>query len=291
MSYRLVQGTFALRYATASRRVGSKPDGDSVWFKPKKKKNLDGLGRRVDFNKGGFAQLRAEAMDAIELQFEPNHHQDETLAKAARDFLLAGVGFTSVQYAESGMTVTGSTPEAVPGYILTRSVDPYGRPVSFVYAGVPDEADGSEVFLKVARLNDSLNAELVAAGHAYPMYYAGLPTDLRNRITTLATSARQAGHGFWPKDVSLKPTAVANIANLETLVLWPKVFRRLVSFFNDGGTSLKDFDAWLRVDEKRDDELWIAPLGQLANMHDVVEVSNGKLRMKYPSEDLIVVAK
>jgi len=83
----------------------------------------------------------------------------------------------------------------VTGYILTRAIDPYHRPVAFVFTGNSPESDGSEVFCDVARLNQSANANLMARGWAYPAYYThrhnegGLPVDLRDRLTALADSA------------------------------------------------------------------------------------------------------
>jgi len=42
---------------------------------------------------------------------------------------------------------------------------------------------------------------------------------------------------------------------------------------------------------QKDDELWIISKAELANMHDVLEVTNGQIRMKYEPEDLIIVPK
>lgn len=93
MGYRVVHGEFALVYQ-GQRRVGSRPDGDSMWFKPAKPANLKGIGGRdAELNAGGYAQLRFEGIDALELHYGPNYHQAESPALAARDFLLEKAGY------------------------------------------------------------------------------------------------------------------------------------------------------------------------------------------------------
>ena len=74
-----------------------------------------------------------------------------------------------------------------------------GRPVAFAFAGTPPEADGSSVFLTAARMKDSLNYKSVLEGLAYPTYYKGLFSDLRNELTQAAITARAA-----------KPTSITN---------------------------------------------------------------------------------
>ena len=65
MPYRVINGYFHLFYRS-ERFVGSRPDGDSCWFLPDDPDLLTGLGgRSVEFNGGGFAQLRFEGIDAV----------------------------------------------------------------------------------------------------------------------------------------------------------------------------------------------------------------------------------
>jgi hypothetical protein len=64
MPYKLIEGEVRLFYRS-TRLVGSRPDGDSTWFKPDNPNLLSDIGHRsADFNKGGFAQLRFEGIDA-----------------------------------------------------------------------------------------------------------------------------------------------------------------------------------------------------------------------------------
>jgi endonuclease YncB( thermonuclease family) len=268
-----------------------------MWFKPAVPKHLEDIGGRdAEFNAGGFAQLRFEGIDALELHYGPTYHQAEAPALAARDFLLSKADFDDVEFTDSGLTVRSSSPESINGHILTRGIDPYGRPVAFVYTGQPPAASGSEAWLDVPRLNRSINAKLMAEGHAYPAYYTernghgGLPWDLRERLTKLAQAAQ--GKGLWPADVSMQPTSIPGLPQLEKLAIWPKLFRRLVGYFKGTGGGLGGFDAWLRADpDERDDEVWIIPRGELGRFHNVVKVEGGKIRMLYRPEELVIVPR
>jgi endonuclease YncB( thermonuclease family) len=213
MSYKLVEGEVRLFYHS-TRLVGSRPDGDSAWFKPDNAKLLGNIaGRSARRNKIGFAQLRFEGIDALELHFPGSDHQLEEPTVAARDFLLKRLGFQEVSYAESDdidTSVNDAIPIAVRASIMTRTIDPFGRPVSFVFPGNAPEKSGSDVFLGVPRLNQSLNAALMKEGHAYPAFYSardangqrvgGLPGDLRARLTDLAIVAFNNDKGLWRHD-------------------------------------------------------------------------------------------
>jgi endonuclease YncB( thermonuclease family) len=176
MGYKLIKGEFGLFYQS-TRHVGSRPDGDSMWFKPKNESNLTALdGRQVDFNGGGFAQLRFEGIDALELHYKGSNHQKVPECVSARDRLLRLAGFKTVTYAPSDnidTSVREASPHPTTGYILSRSVDPFGRPVAFVFNGDINQNDGSEIWLAAPQMNKSLNAKLISGGYAYPAYYTG----------------------------------------------------------------------------------------------------------------------
>lgn len=291
MPYRLVKGQFHLYYE-GKRHVGAQPDGDSAWFKPDDPRHLEKLGgRSAKLNGGGCAQLRFEAIDALELHYQGSE-QALAPALAARDSLLGqSLGFVSVEYSDNGLSARSAEPHPLPGYILTLSIDPYGRPVSFVFAGGTELPDGSDQFLSTEWLGLSANAALAESGHVYPAFYAGLPLDLRTLILRLTRDAAARGAGLWPLDLSTTGVEIPDLATLETLVLWPKLFRRLVSYFNGGADGLADFDDWLRADEERDDALWIVSEGRQENMHNVIEVDGDRLRMLYRPDDLVIVPR
>ncbi len=291
MAYRLVKGEFHLFYQ-GQRKVGSQPDGDSVWFKPSRTALLRNLnGRDAKYNGGGFVQLRFEAIDTVELHYEGSH-QELQAATAARDFTLRELGFRRVTYSGAQQTtVAAAAPHPRSGYILTRGIDPFGRPVSFVYPGSAPRPDGSSMFVTPATLRGSVNLRLAESGHAFSTFYTGLPTDLRQAVIVAARRARQRRRGLWPRDRSLRGATVARLSQLEALVVWPKLFRRLASYFNDGNRGLQRLDSWLRAQPDRDDALWIVPRGELGNLHDVLQLSGNRIRMRFAPDELIIVPR
>lgn len=302
MPYRLIKGTFALQYQ-GQRRVGSRPDGDSAWFKPDRPQLLNNLGgRNPDLNGGGFAQLRFEGIDALELHYPGKDHQHKKAAVDARNFLLQKIGFTDVKYVKNKdlpieTCVKSSVPSSVRGYILSRSIDPFGRPVSFVFPGAAPQADGANVFLRVNRLDQSVNAMLMKAGHVYPAYYGarenigGLPWDLRNHLTDLADRAWERNKGVWAVDRSRLNPRIKNKEELMKLAIWPKLYRRLAVYFNNGNTGLGNFENWLRAEPDRDDRLWIIPHAEEGNMHDIFEINGNKINMLFWPEDMIIIPR
>jgi len=298
MAYRAVRGVFDLVYQGDDRRVGSRPDGDSVWFLPDDADLLSDVGGRdAEFNGGQFAQLRFEGIDALELHYPGSRHQNRDLATAARDFMLAQLGFGTVDYAPNddlASYVRSSVPEQIRGFILTRAIDPFGRPVSFVFVGDPPAHQNNEIHLEVPLLNRSVNAGLMRSGNAYPAYYTarnghgGLPIDLRDRLTDLAVEAWYAGDGLWPQDQSRDNPRIRDFAELEQLAIWPKLYRRIAAYFSEGNVGLAGFDGWLRESDK-DDEVIVVPTGELANLHDTYDLANDRISMRFWPEELMVV--
>ena len=158
-----------------------------------------------------------------------------------------------------------------------------------MFGGNASDPDGSDVYLTASKVGRSFNARLAGEGFAYPAYYTGLPIDLRDRITRVANRARRRKRGVWKVDVSLSGAQVANASDLEKLAQWPKLFRRLVSYFSGGNTGLGGFDTWLRGNPGKDDDLWIISRGELANVHDVISVSGDEIRMLYGPDDIVTV--
>jgi hypothetical protein len=181
MPFVVIKGTFHVE--------GYSPDGDSVRFMADNKEHWSKLsGRPVQLNAKDHAQLRFEAIDTLETHYQ-NLHQPLELALGALERLLEGLGITDVEWNATRTTVTAAN-DGTDGYILSRSVEEYGRPVSFVYTGAPSEEDGSEVFLDADRMSRSLNQRTLEEGLAYPTYYKGLFPDLREALTETVDRAR-----------------------------------------------------------------------------------------------------
>jgi hypothetical protein len=115
--------------------------------------------------------------------------------------------------------------------ILSRALEPHGRPVAFAFKGAPPSPDGSEVFLDAELLEQGFNYKSVADGHAYPLFYDTLFVDLRNALTAAAVAARAAKLGLWAEDRSHSSLRVIDQAGLEQDgVVFPKLLRRLSEF-------------------------------------------------------------
>jgi hypothetical protein len=297
MPYKLVEGE--IRF------------GDSAWFKPDNPNLLSDIGHRsAKFNKGGFAQLRFEGIDALELHYPGSDHQLEAPTIAARDFLLGGFGFDpdDIEYAPNDdipTSVRSSKPVAVRVHILTRVIDPHGRPVAFVFAGTAPERSGVDLFVDTDRLDTSMNAALMREGHAYPAFYSarevngervgGLPWDLRDHLSGLAKSASSANKGLWPDDKSILNTQVTQKKDLFELAIWPKLYRRIAKFFDDPNadhSNLFGFRDWLHANRRgRDDLILVLPIGEILNFSDILKITADTISMDYSPNDLVILPR
>ena len=110
MSLYLIKGQY--------RIVHSQPDGDSVHFFPSAADAFTRLHLDVRLGASGAAQLRLDAIDALETHYTPpghgghSMHQPLELAHAAGARLLELIGFTGV--VRDGEVVASATPDATP---------------------------------------------------------------------------------------------------------------------------------------------------------------------------------
>jgi len=76
---------------------------------------------------------------------------------------------------------------------------------------------------------------------------------------------------------------------LEGLVIWPKLFRRIVPYLASGFPDFDSFDSWLRADPvHRDDELFLIERLERGNMHDVVRGVGHQIQLTVWPEDFII---
>ncbi|MFG2226312.1 hypothetical protein [Streptomyces sp. NPDC048644] len=293
MSYTLLRGLFVIRYPDLPRQ-GPEPDGDTVKFRPDSPALVEGLprpsGMPPDINARGIS-VRLEAIDALETHFGGTH-QELVGANAARERLLALLGFTGVTFFEDHPNkVEAADQDSLRGYVLSNGIDANGRLIGFVFPGDPVEPDGADVFLEEARVDASPNATLMTEGLAYPAFYATLPVALRIHLAGKSRAARAAKAGLW-RNSTADPNGKATVANLDALrqlVMWPKLFRRLVPYFAAGATDFTAFDAWLRADKvHRDDPLFLLDRGEFGNMHDVISAGGSDIQLTVWPEEFII---
>ncbi|MGW7437888.1 thermonuclease family protein [Streptomyces sp. NPDC054849] len=287
MSMLLIRGSFRVN-------GGSKPDGDTIPFIPdnvedwKLVPGCTGIRPKAD----GRAGVRLEGVDTLETHYTngsygPERHQPLKLAHKAADALLNWLGFISIERHSDECVTT--TPDSVPGFILTRGADAYGRCVALVGRRTPPAYSGYEIGVGEDLLKKTVNHHLLSNGLAYPAFYAGLPAHLREVLKAAALSARAASKGVWAEDVTVKGAKITDISSItDDAVILPKLFRRLKDYldFDPAYASLAGFPAFLAgaADQFRilpDDDL-------ITGLHRVVEITNGHtLRMTHPCEEIL----
>ncbi|MFF1343759.1 thermonuclease family protein [Streptomyces sp. NPDC058290] len=290
MSMLLIRGTF--------RASGFQPDGDTIPFTPDNVADwkLVPGSNRVLPKADGHASIRLEAIDALETHYgsedSPSgvQHQPQGLAHQARDELLTRLGFTNIVREGESETVKSTTPDTVPGFILTRGADIFGRCVALV-GRKPPVFNGYEIDVDETQLKKTLNYQLIELGLAYPTYYTGFPNHLRDSLTTAAQVARNARKGVWENDATLEGAKVTGLSSLTAdngAVILPKLFRRLKDYLDLNLTdpSLAGFPAYLAG--AQDDKYYIQGNGkQFTGMHHIVEISNGQtVKMTHQSEEI-----
>jgi hypothetical protein len=295
MPYTLLRGSFVIRYPDLPRQ-GPEPDGDTIKFLPDTPALVETLprrsGRPADINARGIS-VRLEAIDALETHFQETH-QELAGANSARDELLAELGFTNVVFFNDlPNKVQSADHDALRGHVLSNGIDANGRLIAFIYPGDHQGPDGAAVFVDPALVDQSVNARLLAAGLVYPAFYATLPADLRTHLAGVSQAARgaQPPVGLWPRSTADPdgPATVADLAALEQLVIWPKLFRRIVPYLASGFSDFDGFDAWLRADPvHRDDELFLLDKLERGNMHDVVRGVGSQIQLTVWPEDFII---
>ncbi|MEG4323261.1 MULTISPECIES: thermonuclease family protein [unclassified Microcoleus] len=217
-------------------------------------------------------------------------HQPETLARAASAELLKFLGFSQITR-NAREVVTAATPQQIPGFILTRFADTYGRSIAFVFKGKAPGADGSDVYLDKSLLHQSANYHLLVEGLAYPTFYSKLYVDLRQEMVKSVEKARHDKKGIWQLDQTKDGFVLEKLQTItDKVVILPKLFRRLLDYLaiNEGSVSLTGFKGYLK---SLDDRTIILPDGQFTNFDYVVDVKDQTIKLTHPPERLVFVEK
>ncbi|KAL5350657.1 hypothetical protein ACLOAV_004226 [Pseudogymnoascus australis] len=295
MDYTLLYGQFVIRYPDIPNQ-GPEPDGDTIKFLPDDPQLVMDLPRisgiKPQINKRGIS-VRLEAIDALETHFN-NTHQWLDGANMARDKLLAYLGFKNVVFLEDHPNIIESAShDSLPGYVLSNGIDANGRVIGFVFKGSDDRPgeDGSTITVDTMLLDKSINTKLLADGQVFPAFYSTLPARLREHLASKSQAARAAKKGIWPRSTAdLRGAAkVFSSESLKELVMWPKLFRRLVVFFSTHNKGLEDFDAWLRKDPvNRDDRVFLLDTNKHANFHNIVTIDGDTIKLNVEFEKVVI---
>lgn len=255
-----------------------RPDGDSIRFRPDDATPLFSLKRRgrpprVN-DQNGTIQLRYEGIDTMESKAAQPFSSDATKSNLALCGVPDGTGTAR-------------------GYVLSNQIGPNGRPIAFVYAGDPDEDDGSAVFLDADRMTESVNYQQLALGHAYPLFYDTLFSDLRQAMADLVPAVRESALNLWAEDSTNTGVAYAGADSLKTMApLFPKLWRRLDKYstnsdISDPNTLDEFFDY---MDSLREERVFVLSESRATGFDNVIEVEGDTVRLLYLPEDLVVVS-
>jgi len=291
--YTLINGDFYILYPDLPKN-GPQPDGDTINFLPdnddlvQNLRRFSGLG--PERKHLGTYSVRFEGIDALETHYL-NRHQNPQFAKAARDRMLELMRFGAVEFwPDRPNNVKSAQHHPVRGHLLALGIESNRRVLGQVYSGPPhgNAVDGDRVFVDEARLDGGVNAALVREGLAYAELYATMPIDLIRRMREHVTAARHAKKGLWQReDVRIDHRVdLKGLADLPELVMFPKLYRRLVKYFEDGHVGLTGFDAWVRADTKNRDDRALLPTGEMGNLHDLYDVDSGGIKLAYLPEEL-----
>lgn len=273
------------------RVLATEPDGDSVRFYPTEAGDWARVpgAHRVRVNAGGGAQLRLDAIDALETHYAPRGgaslHQPLELAHAAAAELLRWLGFRGVVREQE--RVTAVREDDRPGFLLTRGADAYGRCVALLGRGEPPAASGTEVRVGVTLLRKTVNHRMLKTGLAYPTFYTKLYADLRRELAAQATAAREAGAGVYADDATQRGVRVASLRTLtDDAVILPKLFRRLAEYLHLSADdpSLDGFAAFL---EQHDDRVLVIPTAEKTGLDALVEVTGQTVKLTHRPEELV----
>ncbi|MEV5969543.1 nuclease [Streptomyces sp. NPDC051921] len=300
----LIKGSFHLSGRTS-------PDGDTLPFTPDyvgEWKLVRGC-EKPEPAWDGRVSVRLEGVDALETHYDGVYgelaRQPRELGDAATNALLKWLGFRDIRRVpdpkKPGLENISAIPETVPGYILTSGTDAYGRCVAFVGRGAPPGPSGYELNVSKELLRETANHHMLTQGLAYPMFYSGLPRELREELAVAALQAKAApGRGVWRRDangetvdVTLRGAKVIGMTSItDEAVILPKLFRRLKEYLSLGGTTLDSFPAYLGGAMDRFRILAPNPSDELVGLHHVVRVVNGgTVLMTHASEDLLFIEK
>lgn len=270
MPFTLIKGEFVPE--------AGRPDGDSIRFRPDNPDPIFRLKRRdrpprINSNNGTI-QLRFEGIDTMESRALTPHSSDATQSNLELCGVPDGTGTAR-------------------GYILSNQLGPHGRPIAFVYPGDADEDDGASVFLEPARARESVNFAQIARGHAYPLFYDTLFSDLRVAFADETKTARTGGDHVWSADATNTGAEYGGPGSLETMApIFPKLWRRLDTYSRDSDVMdrdrLDEFPEYL--DSLREERVFIISEARSTGFDNVIQVDGNTISMTVLPDDLIVIS-
>ena len=276
--YKIVAGTFHVK--------GFQPDGDSIRFQANKPENWDFFQWETEALKASKKkQLRVESIDALETHYE-GYHQPRPFAIAALESLLELLNIKSVTYSLS-VTQIVDADDGKAGFIASATTDNFGRPVSYLFPKNAKLNDGEVMDSSTLPIEDSINFQLAREGLVYPTFYTTTDRVFAEKIRAVVARARKTKRGIWSIDKTPDFTLLDIRALQEDILLMPKLFRRLVGFFDN----YSDFGKLEEYMKKQRDNLVLWDGTKKKSMADLMKITGRRIQMTTPVEDILFSPK
>ncbi len=276
--YKIVAGTFHVK--------GFQPDGDSIRFQANKQENWDFFEWETPALKASKKkQLRVESIDALETHYE-GYHQPRPFALAALESLLELLNIKSVTYSLS-VTQIVDADDGKAGFIASATTDNFGRPVSYLFPKNTKLNDGDVMDSAALPIEDSINFQLAREGLVYPTFYTTTDRIFAEKIRAVVARARKTKRGIWSIDKTPDFTLLDIRALQEDILLMPKLFRRLVGFFDN----YSDFGKLEEYMKKQRDNLVLWDGTKKKSMADLMKITGRRIQMTTPVEDILFSPK
>ncbi|MBP8164835.1 MAG: hypothetical protein KAX86_05310, partial [Anaerolineales bacterium] len=173
------------------------------------------------------------------------------------------------------------------GFIASASTDRFGRPVSYIFPKNAKLTDGAVLDSNTLPIEDSINFQLAREGLVYPTFYTTTDRVFAEKIRAVVARARATKRGIW----SIDKTADFTLLDLRTLqediLLMPKLFRRLVGFFDN----YADYEKLPTYMAKQRDNLVLWDGTKKKSLADLMTITGRRLQMKTPVEDILFSPK
>ncbi|GAB4500068.1 MAG: nuclease [Anaerolineales bacterium] len=276
--YKVIAGTFHVK--------GFQPDGDSIRFQANKPEHWDFFQWATAADKASKKkQLRIESIDALETHYE-GFHQPRPFALAALETLLEMLNITDVTYSLAVTQIVDAN-DGKAGFIASADVDRFGRPVSYIFAKNAKLTDGAVMDSETLPIENSINFQLAREGLVYPTFYTTTDRAFAEKIRAVVSRARKTKRGIWSIDKTSDFT-LWDIRTLEEdILLVPKIFRRLVNFF-ENYSDLGKLEEYMT---KQRDNLVLWDGTKKKSLADLMTFSGRRIRMKTPVEDILFSPK
>lgn len=272
--YKVIAGTFHVK--------GFQPDGDSIRFQANKPEHWDFFQWGSDSEKNTKKkQLRVEAIDAMETHYA-GYHQPRPFALAALESLLELINIKNVTYSLS-VTQIVDADDGKAGFIASADIDRFGRPVSYLFPKSVKLTDGTILDSSTLPVEKSINFQLAREGLVYPTCYTTTDRTFAEKIRAVVARARTTKRGLWSIDRTSDFTLWDVRTIQEDLLLLPKLFRRLVSFFDN----YADFGKLEEYMKKQRDNLVLWDGTKHRSLADLMTFSGRRIQMKTPVEDIL----